>query len=322
MGCTKLRTKRAGRSRLVAMAMRAEELNERFGIAGVLRFAESSGLVCAQVTTQACRGTLFLHGAHVTDWQPAGQEPVLYLSSASEFAPGKAIRGGVPVCWPWFGARSDGGAGPSHGFARLQEWTVEFVALAPGKREEVAITLSLRPGEESRALGFDHFVVQLGVRFGATLGLSLSVMNTGTEPLRFEEALHTYLAVSDVRKCSLRGLEGAVYRDKTDGMREKRMPVEPFRPESETDRVFPGHEGAAVLRDPGYGRQVRVEKWWSGSTVVWNPWEAAAAKLGDLGAETWPGFLCVETANVAENAITVQPGEAHSMRMELEVSAL
>lgn len=311
------------RSDYTTETMTLAELNENFAIADHLEFEERDGLVRARVHLAAGDTTIYLHGAHVTHWQPAGQEPAIFLSAASDFAPGKAIRGGVPICFPWFGARSDGGAGPSHGFARLVEWDLAFAALMPGEGgDEMRLTFTLGPSELSRSFGFDDFRVAYEVIVGSALRLRLTVANAGSGPLRFEEALHAYFAVEDVRETTLTGLESALYRDKTDGMREKSAPDGPLRFTGETDRVFPANHATLTIHDPGLQREMTVEKNHSETTIVWNPWSELAAKLPDLADDAWPGFLCVETANTATDAVTLQPGEAHTMEMVAKVQGV
>ena len=266
--------------------------------------------------------TVYLHGAHVTHWQPAGQKPVIFLSEKSDFAEGKAIRGGVPICFPWFGARSDGKPGPSHGFARVQEWELAFAAMIPGADgDRIHLTFTLGSTELSRSLGFDNFRVAYEVIVGATLTLRLTVANLGSEPMLMEEALHSYFAVGDVRQATLTGLESAEYRDKTDGMKVKSTPAGPLRLTGETDRVFPGSVAAVQIHDEDNGRVISVEKTNSATTVVWNPWSELAVKLADLPDDAWPGFVCVETANTATDAITLKPGESHAMQCTVSVAA-
>ena len=290
------------------------QLEEKFGIPGHLSFDSHDGLTRVQVQVAGASATVYLHGAHLTHWQPAGQEPVIFLSEKSDFAPGKAIRGGVPICFPWFGPRSDGQAGPSHGYARIQEWDPAFAALVPGAEgDQVYLTFALYPNEESRSLGFDNVRAAFEVIVGKTLTMRLTAANSGTEPLRIEEALHTYFAVKDVRTTALTGLESALYRDKTDGMKEKTTPAGPLLLVSETDRVFPANTATVQIHDEGNGRVITVEKTNSATTVVWNPWSDLAAKLVDMADDAWPGFVCVETANVATDAITLLPGESQEM---------
>jgi glucose-6-phosphate 1-epimerase len=268
------------------------QLEENFGIPGHLTFEDHNGLIRIQVHLDSAAAIVYLHGAHVTHWQPAGQTPVIFLSEKSEFAAGKAIRGGVPICFPWFGARSDGQTGPSHGFARIQDWELTFAALIPGEEDRLHLAFTLGPTELSRSLGFDKFRVAYEVIVGATLTLRLTVANMGDGPLHIEEALHAYFAVGDVRQTPLTGLEGAKYLDKTDGMREKSAPDGPLQLTGETDRVFPATTAAVTIHDDVNVRTIAVEKTGSATTVVWNPWSELAAKLADLPDDAWPGFVC------------------------------
>ncbi len=303
--------------------MDSNGLNEAYGLAGVLQFEDVDGLVRARVTLPSCEAAVYLQGAHVTAWQPAGEAPVLFLSERSSFAAGKPIRGGVPVCFPWFANRSDGGTGPSHGFARIQDWEVMFAALLPGESDVLRLTFGLGPNALSRSFGFDGFRVVYEMSFGEdegrTLGLRLTVANTADKPLRFEEALHSYFHVQDVRKVKVVGLEGAAYLDKTDGFKEKHAPADAMVLTGTTDRVFSGHLGAAGIADATLGRKIMVNKVGSRTTVVWNPWAEGSVGVGDLSATGWEGFLCLETANAGADAVTLQPGEAHTMEARVTV---
>ncbi|QHN05179.1 D-hexose-6-phosphate mutarotase [Granulicella sp. WH15] len=297
--------------------MDIKKLNEEFGLDGVLAFEEHEGMVRAQVTSSSATATIYLHGAHVTHWQPAGHDPVLYLSPNTEIAEGKAIRGGVPICFPWFGPRADGKPGPSHGFARTQSWDVAFAALVPGAgREQVHLSLTLGPTELSRSLGFDHFRVAYQLVIGRTLKLRLAVANLGDRPMHIEEALHTYFAVPDVRKVSITGLEGAEYIDKMDKMALKRLPEEPLEITETTDRVFPGHKATCTIKTGNPATDINNRKANSATTVVWNPWNLV---LGDLPADGWEHFVCVETANTGADSVTIAPGDSHTMEAEISV---
>lgn len=291
------------------------QLQERFSIPGVLAFQQHGELVRVEVHTATAEAVLYLQGAHLTHWQPQGEEPVLFLSPESEFAPGKAIRGGVPVIFPWFGARADGGPGPSHGFARTAEWTMSSAALAG---DDLHLALTLEPTEESRGLGFDGFHVIYQLSIGATLRLRLTVVNEGRVPLRFEEALHTYFAVADVREATVAGLEEGGYLDKVQGGREVSAARAPLQLGGPTDRVYEATQVDCILRDPVGGRTLRNQKTNSMTTVVWNPWKAMA----DLGEEAWPRMLCVETANTGADAITLGAGEAHTMEAHVAVERM
>jgi glucose-6-phosphate 1-epimerase len=296
-----------------------DDLRNKFSIPGILSFAPANGgLIAAQVTTPAADATIYMHGAHLAHWQPAGQRPVLFLSSRAEFAPGKAIRGGVPVIFPWFGPRHDGKPGPQHGFARTSEWELAFAAMAG---DELHLAFTLAPGDLSRSLGFDHFRVGYRMILGHTLTLELTVANDADGPLVFEEALHTYYAVADARQVSIGGLGGTTYIDKMEGAKRKLQPEGALHLNGETDRAYLNTAATCTLDDPADGRRIVIEKNGSHSTVVWNPWRESTAKMADMEPDAWLRMACVETANVADNAVTLPPGATHTMQLTVLVEA-
>jgi len=297
------------------------ELNEHFAIAGVLGFEEGKGgLICTQVTMPSGNATVYLHGAHLTHWQPAGQAPVLFMSEHSNFLPSKAIRGGVPVIFPWFGQRSgERTDGPMHGFARTTTWQVAFAAVSG---DDLHLTLTLGPDEESRALGYDNFRVAYELVFGHELTMRLSVANQDEKPLHFEEALHTYLHVGEAERVRISGLQGAEYLDKMDDFKRKRQVEDVLTLTGATDRPYLNTEATVTVDDPTLKRRVVVSKVGSKTTVIWNPWSTLAAGLADFGDEEWRQMTCVETANVADNTLTLRKNEAHTMESKISVEAL
>jgi glucose-6-phosphate 1-epimerase len=292
------------------------QLNEHFALPGILSFhATATGLVHADITTPHATATVYLQGAHVAAWQPKGQQPVIFVSRKSDFAPGKPIRGGVPIAFPWFAARHDGKTGPSHGFARIQDWTLAFAALAG---DDLHLTLTLGPSEMSRNLGYDSFRLAYQLTIGRTLTMQLTVANDATPPLVFEEALHTYYAVADIHEVSVSGLDGVTYLDKNDNLQAKPQHgaitiTEP------TDRVYLSTGSTCVLHDTASKRRITVAKTGSNTTVVWNPWESGALKLPDLDPTEWHEFIAVETVNAAANAVTLAPGATHVMQAHISV---
>lgn len=256
-------------------------------------------------TTELCT-----QGAHLARWRDA-----LFLSSRSRFERGQPIRGGIPLIFPWFGddpLRLGRGA---HGFARRVEWRVlESEERADGLRAR----LELRDDDATRALWPHRFRAELSVAAGAELALELVVHNTDRTEFTFEAALHTYLAVGDVRRATLRGLEGARFVDKLDGFRERPPSGLPLTLSGPADRIYLAGPATLELDDASLGRTLLLEQRGARSTVVWNPWEAAAARMADLGDE-WPKFLCVESANVGAAAITLAPGANHALSLRLSV---
>ncbi len=292
-------------------------LRQRFGIPGVLSFDEDHGLKRLHVTTPQAQATMYLQGAQLTAWQPAGQEPVLFLSRKSEFAPGKPIRGGIPIVFPWFATdskrdRVDGHPGPMHGFARIQEWMLQS---AKQTSEQVALKLTVGPTEMSRSMGYDHFLLTLEVLIGETLTLRLTVANGGTASMSFEEAFHSYFSVMDVHEATVTGLESTAYIDKTDGMKIKPASGKPVTFTGPTDRVYLNTEAPLTIHDGAQRRDIHIAKTNSRTTVVFNPWK----ELPDLGEWDWHEMLAVETANTGANAKTLAPGEAFTMGCEVRV---
>ena len=321
--------------------MEVAELQDKFAIPGVLGFEKTaSGLVLARVTTPSAEATIYMQGAHLTHWKPAGQAPAIFLSARAEFAPGKAIRGGVPVIFPWFGERHDGKTGPMHGFARLSEWDLAFAAMSgPDTDPDLHLAFTLAPNELSQSLGFDHFRLSYRVTIGRKLALEMMVANDsgtgGTKPgsmrteeiaaigapLVFEQALHTYYAVADAQRVSIAGLGGVTFLDKVDEMKRKVQPAGALRFAGRIDRPYFDTTATCVLHDEAGKRRIVVAKTGSNSTVVWNPWKELTATMPDMGPDAWLHMTCIETANVGENAVTLPPGATHTMRADISIEA-
>lgn len=295
-----------------------ETLNRDFGIEGALRFDQGEGgLVRAQVATTASAGEIYLQGAHVTRWQPsAAQHPVLFVSPRAQFLPGKAIRGGVPIVFPWFADRAHGLPGPMHGFARTASWTI---ATTERVAEGISITFALDADETSRSYGYDHFTLRYRVVVGATLELQLRVHNAGSNALPVQDALHAYFAVGDIHAVAVSGLSGTDYLDRADDRKRKRQDEAEIHFAAETDQLHLNTQAPVTIHDTAWQRRIVVEKQGSSSTVVWNPWVKKAESLADLGADAWPGMVCVEPANAAEDSIEVAAGADHVLGMTVRL---
>jgi glucose-6-phosphate 1-epimerase len=293
-----------------------DELNKSFAIPGVAQFDEGGGgLPRLVITTPAAEGHVYLHGAHVTHFQPRGTQPVLFLSARSSFEDGKPIRGGVPVIFPWFGPRGDGL--PMHGFARTRSWEVEQVR---AEGDVAAATFVLRSDGQTRAIFPNDFQLRFTATFAQSLEMKLEVKNTSREPMQFEECLHTYFAIGDVRQIAIAGLGQTDYLDKT--LDHKRLTqAEPqLKLAGQVDRVYVGTRTTCVIDDAANPRKITVAKENSDATVVWNPWSDRVHTMADLDPEAWPRFVCVETCNVKEHALTLPPGGTHVMRATISTS--
>ena len=298
-----------------ATAQTLTQLVENFAIPGVLSFRETGGLLFADLTSPAASASLCLQGAHLLHWQPVGQQPVLFLSQRSDMAPGKAIRGGIPLLFPWFGPRHDGGEGPAHGFARIQPWNLAFAAISG---EELHLTLTQGPTDLSRSLGFDHFKLVLQITIGNSLKLQFTVANDGSAPLLYEEGMHTYFAVGDVHEITVQGLDGTSYIDKKDDFKVKPQPGGSMHITAPTDRVYLDTTATCTIKDQVLKRTITVEKTNSHSTVVWNPW----GEMSDIQPDGWHEFVCVETVNVGAQSVTLAPGKRHTMQAHITIAAL
>ena len=296
---------------------RADALNRQFGISGLAQVIPGNGgLPKLEVTTQSASAEIYLHGAQVTSWRPAGAEEVIFLSRHSHWEDGRAIRGGIPVCFPWFRAKADDPKAPAHGFVRTREWQLYSVILeADGT---VTAIFSTESDASSRRWWPQEFRLALRVTIGSTLSLQLTATNTGSAPFSFEEALHTYFRVGAVASVRVRGLNGVSYLDNVDQNREKTQSGDLVLAGT-TDNAYLNVQSAAQLVDPVLRRTVSTEKENSRTTVVWNPWQQGAALLSDLGEDEWKQMTCVEASNVLSSTIRLGPGEEHSMRATLSI---
>jgi glucose-6-phosphate 1-epimerase len=261
----------------------------RFEIPGAASVVEGNGglqKVCT--TSPGAVGEMYLHGAHVSSWKPVGSEEVLFLSSRSRWDREHAIRGGIPICFPWFGGKADDPQAPAHGFVRTKRWCAA------------------------------DFRVVYRVTFAAELRLELVVTNIGKTPLHFEEALHAYHRVGNILETRVGGLDTVQYIDKTDSNLKKIQHGE-VAIVSETDRVYLNTSDAIEMEDPILRRRTYVAKENSRTTVVWNPWVQKAHSLGDFADDEWMQMICLETSNVSEFAVDLAAGQTHKMKAAVRV---
>jgi len=282
--------------------------------------AAEGGLPRLSVANAMARAQIHLHGAHVTAWQPAGHEPVLWMSRLSSWETTKPIRGGVPICFPWFGPHATDKGAPAHGFARLLDWTL--VEARDDDRGATHLSFELPPPAPPAPAWPHACAATYHVTVGSSLDLALEVRNTGTAPFSFEEALHTYFAVQDVRAIEITGLAGTDYLDKVGGTTLRNQGPPPIRFAAETDRVYINTQAACTIHDPGARRRIVVRKSRSNATVVWNPWVDKARAMPDFGDDEWPQMVCVETGNVNVHAVTLAPGASHTMTATIDVAAV
>jgi glucose-6-phosphate 1-epimerase len=299
------------------MARGISESDRRFEIPGIARIVDGNGgLPKVSVSSPEAAGEMYLHGAHVTSWKPAGREEVLFLSSRAQWEDGRAIRGGVPVCFPWFGDKADDPKAPAHGFVRLKTWQLESIARAGSA---VTVSMFTESDENTQKWWPAEFRLVHRATFARELSLELEMTNTGRTPLRFEEALHAYHRVGSIEAARVRGLDAVHYLDKTDSDREK-VQQGAIVVDSETDRVYLDTTDAIELEDPALHRRTLVSKQNSRTTTVWNPWVRKAHDLSDLGDGEWREFICIETCNAGDFAVALGPGQQYTMKAVVRVS--
>lgn len=258
-----------------------------------------------EINHPACSARVSLHGAHVMSWKPAGEEEVLYLSPDAVYKEGKAIRGGIPVCWPWFNAHPADASQPSHGLVRGRFW--EFLGAS---EDEAGVTLRF-----GIRVGIWH--AELTVRAGEELEVALESRNDSEVPIVVSGALHTYLGVSDISQVRVVNLDGCPYLD-TAGVPEMRKQKGDVAFAREVDRIY-GSTGRILLVDDLSGRTILIEKTGSPSTVVWNPWAEKAAVLADLPDDGYLKFCCIEAAIANDRAEIVMPGASHVLMTRISV---
>jgi glucose-6-phosphate 1-epimerase len=293
-----------------------DALNATFSIAEIARIvAGNGGLPKVQITSSAASAEIYLHGAQVTSWQPAGSEEVIFLSDQSRWEEGRAIRGGIPICFPWFRAKSDDSKAPAHGVVRTKAWQLEALTR---EQDSVVVTLATESDAETRKWWPFEFRAVHRITVGTDLKLELSVSNIGPTAFHFEEALHTYNRVGDAEKLHITGLDGVAFLDNRDGNKLKLQTGDALLTQA-TDNAYLNTQSPVEIVDPILNRRIRLEKQNSLTTVVWNPWKDDAAKLADLGDDEWRQMACVEASNILSGTVALAPGEEHTMTATIRV---
>lgn len=282
---------------------------------------DNAGLDYIEIDNDYATAKIALQGAHVMAWQPKSQKnPVLWLSNNARYVQGRSIRGGIPICWPWFGAHPTDGTLCPHGFARVMPWQLIDAETVKNGATRLVLQM-LEPAESKRQLTYPYLLT-ITITVGDTLRIDLATTNKADHPFVVGEALHTYFQVSDVASIHIHGLEDALYADKVYNY-ERRVESNDVRFSSEFDRVYLNTNADCVIHDPGLGRQIRIAKSGSQSTVIWNPWQEKAQQMADMGGpDGWRNMICVETANALENSVVISPNRTHTMSVEYSVESL
>lgn len=297
-----------------------QHLNQRFALRDHINFIIGPGdMPVAEIHNAHAIAAVALQGGHVISFQPWHQRPVLWVSAHSHYAPGQSIRGGIPVCWPWFANHPTDPSKPSHGFARTMPWHVLGTAIGAGGRTELRLGLIDTPA--TRELWPHDFQLELVITVGPELQLELIARNNGDTPMTCTGALHSYFGVSDVAQIAIHGLEGCTYVDKVDAGQRK-VQHGPVTIRGEIDQVYLDTVAECIIADPLAGRQIRIAKSGSRSTVIWNPGELKARNIPDFGAQEYTQMVCVETANALDDAVQIAPHGSHRLKALITVEPL
>ena len=250
-----------------------------------------------------------LHGGQVLSFKPHhANEDFLFVSDKAIYNPNKAIRGGIPICWPWFGAGITAEL-PAHGFVRTQQWNIEHINL--GDNNDINVKLSCADTASTRQLWQSHFYLSLSITISDSLSLALTTKNTGTTPFSITEALHSYFNTADVEHVKVLGLGNTYYLDKTEAFAKKQQQGA-IHFSQEIDRIYLQSYNDLTIDDPILKRQLKIHSSGHQNMVVWNPWAKGAGKMADLKSNDYQHFICVETANTASNPIEILPNHQHT----------
>jgi glucose-6-phosphate 1-epimerase len=275
----------------------------------------AGGLSRVRVESPLAEGDMYFHGGQVMSFKPAGGDEVLFVSRQARWEAGRPIRGGAPVCFPWFGPHRSNPQAPAHGFVRTRMWQLESIE---ERTDGVVVSMSTESDHESRQMWPSSFRLVHRVTFGRTLTMELIVTNTGGEALRFEEALHTYYRVGSIERTQVLGLEGAQYLDTLFKPWEQKSQQGAVGFSGETDRIYLDPRPSLAIEDDV--RRITLTTTHANAAVVWNPWVEKAHALQDLGDDEWPRFVCVETCNVERRSVDLDAGREHVMGVEVSVA--
>ena len=294
-----------------------ESLNKRYGIKDTLAFkVAEGGLIKALISNKLAQAEIVLQGGQLTHFKPRHASPVIWMSQQARFAPGKAIRGGVPICWPWFGPHASDSRLPQHGFARTADWAVvESESMPDG---ETRLCLSLPASQVSRTQWPHCCQLLLQITVGQQLQLALTATNTGDSAVELGAAFHSYFIVGDSSRIRISGLDGHDYLDKPDGYARKQQQGD-IRIAGEVDRIYLDTLGDCVIHDPVLKRKIIISKQGSASTIVWNPGREKAEAMADFEDNGYQTMVCIESANAADDVRRLAPGETHTLLQRISI---
>ena len=291
-----------------------------FEIENELQFVDiEHGFTYIEINNAKAHATISTYSGQVLSYRPKSQkDDLLFVSDKAYYESGKAIKGGIPVCWPWFGADPDDQGRPAHGFVRNRQWEVSgSESLADGSTK---VVLGLADSEETREIWPNPFKLYIEITVGDSLSVALVTHNNGDENVSISQALHTYFYVGDIGKVRVLGLDGVEYLDKVDDFAEKTQSG-PITINGEVDRIYKGVSGELVIEDESLGRKIRIASKGCSTAVVWNPWSEIAASMGDLNDDDYRKMICVETANAGPETVEIAAGSEYRLEAEYTIES-
>lgn len=294
------------------------KLNNNFGITDQLRFVKGKGgFAMLEVDNDYATALISTYSGQIMAYQPKTEKkPLLFLSDLAIYESGKVIRGGLPICWPWFAEDIKGKDLPAHGFVRDQQWQiVKTQKLDDGSTK---VILEISHNQYSLKLWPYKFKLQIAIIVGSSLIVELTTVNLDDKPFTISQALHSYLAIGDVNKIEVTGLDGLSYIDKTADFTERNQRGDVVV-DGMIDRIYQDVEDDVLLNDPVFDRKIRVSSQGSNTFVVWNPGEKAAATMIDLADDGYKEFVCIEAANTADDKVTIVAGESHCLKVNYSI---
>lgn len=298
--------------------MKLSQLNDQFSIPGQLKFIQGDNdFILIDIESDFAQATISTYGGQVLAFQPANQtDDLLFVSKLARFEPGKAIRGGIPVCWPWFGADPSNTGGLSHGLVRTRQWQVQHTALESDGA--ITVILSINDSKETRKIWPHSFSLSIIITIRESLTLELKTHNTSSISFSITQALHTYFKVEDIQNIQVTGLENTTFIDKLDGEKQKQQQG-PVTISQEVDRIYTSDKSDMILIDTVPSRKIRIHSKNSKAAIIWNPWKTKAASMSDFGSDEFKTMLCIETANAGMNTITIPGNSEFSLIAQYQI---
>lgn len=269
----------------------------------------ADGFEYIEVANAAATAKIALQGAHIFEYTPKGEMPLLWLSEKAVFEKGVAIRGGIPICWPRFGSLDE--SMMQHGFARI--FSFELIGIKEPHKSLTELHLRLCDSQESRALWDHAFVLDVKIKISERLSISLETKNLDEKPLKITQALHTYFKVSQIENIRIKGLENRYYFDTL--LDQKHKESQSIVVDKEIDRVYVDTDDEVVLIDAK--RKIKLQTVGSASTVVWNPWIEKCAKMSYMSPHAYKEFICIESANAFDDFVMIKSKKSHTLELTI-----